>query len=67
MIFVEEDIPSKLLSKYNFPSDIEGLFIGLKSKWLFLGTYYLTGKSDQYFLVVSKKLLVFTETMKLFY
>ena len=29
MIFVREDIPSKLLTKHNFPSDVEGLFVEL--------------------------------------
>ena len=41
MIFVKEDIPSKLLTKHNFASDVEGLFVVLnfrKSKWLLFGT-----------------------------
>ena len=29
MIFVKEDIPSKLLTKHNFPKDVEGLFVEL--------------------------------------
>ena len=29
VIFVKEDIPSKLLTKHNFPSDVEGLFVEL--------------------------------------
>ena len=35
-IFVKEDLPSKLLTKHNFPSDVEGLFVELnfiKSKF----------------------------------
>ena len=43
MIFVREDIPTKLLTKHNFPSDVEGLFVELnfrKSKWLLSGTYH---------------------------
>lgn len=36
MVFVYEVIPSKLLTKYNFPSDIKGLFIELKLKLLLL-------------------------------
>ena len=52
MIFVKEDIPSKLLTKYNFPSDAEGLFVELdfrKSKWLLFGTYHPPTQNDQYF------------------
>ena len=52
MIFVREDIPSKLLTKHNFPSDVEGLFVGLnfrKSKWLLFGTYHLPAQNDQCF------------------
>ena len=29
MIFVAEDIPSKFLTKHNFPSDAEGLLVEL--------------------------------------
>ena len=29
MIFVKEDIPSKLLTKHNFRCDFEGLFVEL--------------------------------------
>ena len=52
MIFVKEDIPSKLLTNHNFPSDVEGLFVELnfrKSKWLLLGTYHPRAQNDQYF------------------
>ena len=52
MIFVKEDIPSKLLTKHNFPSDVEGLFVELnfrKSKWLLFRTYHPPAQSDQYF------------------
>ena len=52
MIFVKEDIPSKLLTKHNFQSDAEGLFVWLnfrKSKWLLLGTYHPPAQNDQYF------------------
>ena len=37
MIYIYEDILSKLLDKYAFPYDMEGLFVELnfrKSKWL---------------------------------
>ena len=52
MIYVREDIPSKLLKKHNFQYDIEGLFIELnfrKSKWLLGGFYHPPSQSDQYF------------------
>ena len=43
MIYIRDDIPSRLLSKHVFPSDIEGLYIELnfrKCKCLLLGTYH---------------------------
>ena len=52
MIFVKEDIPSKLLTKHNFPSDVEGLFVEInfrKPKWFFFGTYHPSAQKDQYF------------------
>ena len=52
MIFIREDLPSKLLAKHNFPSDPEGLFVELnfrKSKWLFCDTYHPPAQNDQYF------------------
>ena len=52
MIFVRKDIPSKLLTKHNFASDVEGLFVELnfrKSKWLLSGTYHPPAQNDQYF------------------
>ena len=39
MIYVQNDIPSKLLTKQFFPNDIESLFVELnfrKCKWLLL-------------------------------
>ena len=41
MIFIHDDIPSRLLTKHVCPDDIEGLFIELnfrKVKWLLFGT-----------------------------
>ena len=41
MIFIRDDIPSRLLTKHVFPDDIEGLFLELnlrKVKWLQFGT-----------------------------
>ena len=52
MIFVKEDIPSKLLTKHDFPSDVKGFFIELnfrKSKWFLFGTYHPPAQNDQYF------------------
>ena len=55
MTFVKEDIPSKLLTKHDFQSDVEGLLVELnfrKSKWLLFGTYHPPTQNDQYFLIV---------------
>ena len=56
IVYVREDIPSKLLSKYSFKEDIEGLFVELnfrKSKWLLGGMYHPqtepASQPDQYF------------------
>ena len=34
IIYVREDIPNRMLTKYNFPDNIEGLLNFGKSKWL---------------------------------
>ena len=52
MIYIRDDIPSRLLFKHVFPSDIEGLYIELnfrKCKWLLLGTCHPSSQSDQYY------------------
>ena len=52
MIFVREDIPSKLLNKHTFSSDIEGLFVEInlrKSKWLLFGSYHPPSQNDDYY------------------
>ena len=52
MTYVQDDIPSKLLTKHFFPNDIEGLFVELnfrKYKWLLLGIYQPPSQSEQYF------------------
>ena len=49
MIYVLDDIPSKLLTKHFFPNDIEGLFVELnfrKCKCHLLGTYHPSSQSD---------------------
>ena len=50
MMYVRDDVPSKLLTKHFFPNDIKGLFVELnfrKSEWLLLGTYHPPSQSDQ--------------------
>ena len=52
IIYVREDIPSKILTKHVLPTDIEALFIELnfrKCKWLLSGIYHPPSQSDQYF------------------
>ena len=52
IIYVREDIPSKILIKHVLPTDIEVLFIELnfrKCKWLLHGIYHPPSQSDQYF------------------
>ena len=43
IIYVREDIPSKILEKHKLPQDVEGMFVELnfrKIKWLLFGTYH---------------------------
>ena len=52
MIYIRENIPSKLLEKHNFSDDIEGLFVELnfrKVKWLLFGTYHLPSQNGIYY------------------
>ena len=52
MIFIREDIPSKLMSNHTFPNDIESLLIEInlkKSTFLFLDGYRSPRQSDTYF------------------
>ena len=49
MVYIREDIPSKLLDKHVFPYDMEGLFVELnlrKCKWLLFGTYHSPSQAD---------------------
>ena len=51
MIFVKEDITSKVLTKRNLPSDVEALFVQLifrKPKWLLFRTHHPPAQNDQY-------------------
>ena len=63
MIYVREDIPSKILNKHKFPSDIEGLFVEInlrKTKWLLFGAYRPPSQNCGYFLdSVSKALDIY--------
>ena len=52
IIYVREDIPSKLLTSCVLPTDIEAMFLEInfrKSKWLLCGTYHPPSQPDQYF------------------
>ena len=52
IIFVREDIPSKILEKHKLSQDTEGIFIELnfkKIKWLLFGTYHPPSQNDQYY------------------
>ena len=67
IIYVREDIPSKLLKKHNFTKNIEGLFIEInlrKTKFLLFGTYHSTqpeyGTTDEnYFKEVGQALDIY--------
>ena len=64
IIFVKEDIPSKFLTKHNFSSDVEGLFVELnftKPKYLLCGTYRPPAQNDHFFNCIDlEKLLILT-------
>ena len=52
MVYVPEDIPSKLLTKHVLPSDIECIFLELnfrKCKWPLVGTYHPPSQNDHHF------------------
>ena len=52
MIYIKDTIASRLLTKHNFPGDIEGLFLELNfgsCKWLVCGTYQPPSKADNYY------------------
>ena len=55
LIYIREDIPSRLLTSHDFPYDIEGLFVGInlcKTKWLLFGTYHPPSQNDKYFFII---------------
>ena len=52
MVYIREDIPSKLLDKHVFLYDVEGLFVERsfrKCKWLPFGTYHPPSQADIYY------------------
>ena len=52
MIFIRDDIPSRVLTNHVSPDDIEGLLIELnfrKTKWLLFGTYHPPTQSNSYY------------------
>ena len=52
IIYVQDDIPSKMLTKHNFPENIEAAFIELnfrKCKWLLCATYRAPSQNHNYF------------------
>ena len=52
MVYVQEDIPSKKLAKYNLADNIECIFIeiGKKAKCSVFGTYRPPSQSVEHFL-----------------
>ena len=60
IIYVREGIPNRMLTKHNFPDNIEGFFIELnfrKCKWLSGRMYHPPSQPDQYFFNTSDKAL----------
>ena len=52
IIYVRENIPSKILEKHKLPQDVEGMFVELnfrKIKWLLFETYHSPSQNDQYY------------------
>ena len=47
IIYVREDIPSKILEKYKLPQDVKGMIVELNFKWLIFGTYHPPSQNDQ--------------------
>ena len=52
LIYVRDNIPSKLLNEFQPPKDIEGLFIELNfrnNKWLLFGSYHPPNQCSKYY------------------
>ena len=64
MIYVKDDIPSKILTKYNFTEDVEAVFIEInfwRCQRLLCGTYCLPSQNDNYFFdSIDKSLVVYS-------
>ena len=55
MIYVRDDIPSKMLGKHNLSENMESAFIELnfhKCKWLLCATYRSPSQNYNYFLII---------------
>ena len=60
IIYVMEDLPSKILEKHNIPQNFEGMFVELnfrKIKWLLFWTYHSPSQNDQYYFEALDKAL----------
>ena len=60
IIYVRENIPSKILEVHKLPQDVEGMFVELnfrKIKWLLFGTYHTPSQNDQYYFEALDKAL----------
>ena len=52
ILYVRSDLPCKVLNGYNFPSDVEAVFLEIHlnhKKWLICGTYHPPKQNDKYF------------------
>ena len=52
LIYVREDITSKLVAQHTLPDDIEAIFLEInfrKLKWLLCGTYHPPSQNDEYY------------------
>ena len=60
IVYVREDIPSKISEKHQLPQDVEGMFVELnfsKIKWLLFGTNLSRYQNGQYFFEALDKAL----------
>ena len=68
LIYIREDIPSKLLADHKLPHDIEGIFVELnlrKKKWLLFGSYHpLANQMSISFIKLKKGLICTANFMK---
>ena len=67
---VQEDIPSKALSKHVLPEDVEIVFIELnlrKQKWLLCGTSSPSQKDEYYFYHIGKAIDTYHQIYNTFF